>query len=152
MGLEIRDATPADADALLPLIAEMGVDFHRPSGADAAFVARYLAQPGQGILLALVDGTPAGFLAHATTLDLYLGGPTGEIADLLVTDRARGRGVGTALVAEAVRRFDEAGCGEVRVVTDADNAAAIRVYGKAGIGGDLICLHRHFGADPHGDA
>ena len=145
MGLEIRDATPADADALLPLIAEMGVGFHRPSGADAAFVARYLERPGQGIVLALVDGAPAGFLAHATTLDLYLGGPTGEIVDLLVTERARGRGVGTALVAEAVRRFDEAGCGEVRVVTGADNLAAMRVYGKAGIGGDLICLHRHFG-------
>jgi len=152
MGLEIRDATPADADALIPLIAEMGVGFHRPSGADAAFVARYLEQPGQGILLALVDGTPAGFLAHATTLDLHLGGPTGEIADLLVTAQVRGQGIGSALVAAAVRRFDEAGCGEVRVVTDADNAAAIRVYGKAGIGGDLICLHRHFGADPHGDA
>ncbi len=145
--MEIRDATPLDASALLPLIVEMGVGFHRPSGADAAFVARYLEQPGQGILLALVDGAPVGFLAHATTLDLYLGGPTGEIVDLLVTERARGRGVGTALVAEAVRRFDEAGCGEVRVVTDADNLAAIRAYAKAGIGGDLICLHRHFGGE-----
>jgi ribosomal protein S18 acetylase RimI-like enzyme len=147
MSVEIRDATPLDASALLPLIVEMGVGFHRPSGADAAFVARYLEQPGQGILLALVDGAPVGFLAHATTLDLYLGGPTGEIVDLLVTERARRRGVGTALVAEAVRRFDEAGCGEVRVVTDADNLAAIRAYAKAGIGGDLICLHRHFGGE-----
>jgi ribosomal protein S18 acetylase RimI-like enzyme len=60
-----------------------------------------------------------------------------------VTERVRGAGIGSALVAEAVRRFDAAGCGEVRVVTDADNLAAIRVYGKAGIGGDLICLHRH---------
>jgi ribosomal protein S18 acetylase RimI-like enzyme len=147
MSVEIREATPLDASALLPLIVEMGVGFHRPSGADAAFVARYLEQPGQGILLALVDGAPVGFLAHATTLDLYLGGPTGEIVDLLVTERARGRGVGTALVAEAVRRFDEAGCGEVRVVTDADNLAAIRAYAKAGIGGDLICLHRHVGGE-----
>ena len=59
-----------------------------------------------------------------------------------MTERARGAGVGTALVAEAVRRFDAAGCGEVRVVTDADNLAAIRVYEKAGIGGDLDRLHR----------
>jgi ribosomal protein S18 acetylase RimI-like enzyme len=151
MDLTIRDATAADADALLPLVAEMGVGFDRPSGADAAFVARYLAQPGYGILLALVDDELVGFLAHATTLDLYLGGPTGEIVDLLVTERARGSGIGTALVAEAVRRFDAAGCGEVRVVTDADNLAAIRVYAKAGIGGDHICLHRHAGANPHGD-
>lgn len=79
----IRDATPDDAPSLLPLIAEMGAGFDKPSGADA---------------------------------DVYA-----------------------------------AGRGEVRVVTDADNLAAIRVYEKAGIGGDLICLHRHFGAGPHGD-
>ena len=145
MNLEIRDATAADAAAIVPLVAEMGVGFHRPSGADAALVARYLEQPGYGILLALLGGEPVGFLAHATTLDLYMGAPTGEIVDLLVTAQARGQGVGSGLVAEAVRRFDEAGCREVRVVTDADNAAAVRVYGKAGIGGDLICLHRHFG-------
>lgn len=151
MDLTIRDATAADADALLPLICEMGAGFDRPSGADEGVVARYLAQSGYGILLAVLDGAAVGFLAHATTLDLYLGGPTGEIVDLLVTEKARGNGVGTALVAEAVRRFDAAGCGEVRVVTDADNLAAIRVYAKAGIGGDLICLHRHFGGAGHGD-
>jgi ribosomal protein S18 acetylase RimI-like enzyme len=150
-GVLVRDATPADAGALLPLIAEMGVGFHRPSGADAAVVARYLEQPGYGILLALLDGEAVGFLAHATTLDLYAGGPTGEIVDLLVTQQARGNGIGSALVAEAVRRFEAAGCGEARVVTDADNHAARRVYGKAGIGGDLICLHRHFGVDASHD-
>ena len=143
MSLEIRDATAADAAALVPLIAEMGAGFDRPSRADAALVSRYLGQPGCGILLAILDGEPVGFLAHATTLDLYMGAPIGEIVDLLVTAQVRGRGIGSALVAEAVRRFDEAGCCEVRVVTDADNEAAIRVYSKAGIGGDLICLHRH---------
>ena len=30
MNLEIRDATPADASALLPLMVEMGVGFHHP--------------------------------------------------------------------------------------------------------------------------
>jgi ribosomal protein S18 acetylase RimI-like enzyme len=121
----------------------MGAGFGGPSGADAALVSRYLGQSGCGILLAILDGEPVGFLAHATTLDLYMGAPTGEIVDLLVTARVRRQGVGSALVTEAVRRFDAAGCCEVRVVTDADNEAAIRVYAKAGIGGDLICLHRH---------
>lgn len=147
MNLEIRDATAADAAAVVPLIAEMGVGFHTPSGADAGVVARYLEQPGHGILLATLDDELVGFLAHATAIDLYMGAPTGEIVDLLVTAGTRGRGVGSALVAEAVRRFEEAGCREVRVVTDVDNLAAIRVYAKAGIGGDLICLHRHFGGD-----
>lgn len=149
MSLEIRDATPDDATVIVPLIAEMGAALHRPSGADASVVTGYLQQPGHGILLAALDGEPVGFLAHATTLDLYTGSPTGEIVDLLITARARGQGVGSSLVAKAVRLFDRGGCCEVRVVTDADNPAAIRVYAKSGIGGDLICLHRHLGADPH---
>jgi len=151
MNLTIRDATAEDAPVLLPLIAEMGAGFDRPPGADEALVARYLTQPGYGILLALLDGAAVGLLAHAKTLDLYLGTPVGEIVDLLVTERARGAGVGTALVAEAVRRFEATGCGEVRVVTDAGNLAALRVYEKAGIAGDLICLRRHFDGGTHGD-
>ena len=76
-----------------------------------------------------------------------MGAPTGEIADLLVTARARGRGIGSALVAEAVRRFEQAGCGEVRVVTMRTTRPPSASTRKAGIGGDLICLHRHFGGE-----
>jgi ribosomal protein S18 acetylase RimI-like enzyme len=144
MNLEIRDATDADAAAIVPLIVELGVGFRHPPRADESLVARYLGQPGYGILLALLDGEPVGFLAHATTLDLYMGSPTGEIVDLLVTERARDAGVGSALVAEAVRRFEAAGCSQVRVVTGKENGPAIRVYEKAGLTSDLLCLHRHF--------
>lgn len=144
MDLEIRDATAADAAAIVPLVVELGVGFHHPPRADEALTARYLEQPGYGILLALADGEPVGFLAHATTMDLYMGAPTGEIIDLLVTDRARGAGIGSALVGEAVKRFQEAGCSQVRVIAGKDNGPAIRVYEKAGLTSDLLCLHRHF--------
>lgn len=143
MNLEIRDATAADAGALLPLIAEMGEGFGHPTRADEALVTRYLEQPGYGILLALLGGEIVGFLAHATTLDLYMGGPTGEIVDMLVTERARGAGIGSALVGEAVRRFEAAGCSQAQVITGAENEAAKRVYRKAGLVDELLCLQRH---------
>ncbi len=144
MNLEIRAATPADASALLPLIVEMGVGFHHPARADEALVARYLEQPGYGVLLALLNGELVGFLAHAVHLDLYMGDPTGEIVDLLVVEGARGLGIGSALVAEAVGRFQEAGCSQVQVITADDNEVARRVYGKAGLVDELLCLQRHF--------
>ena len=66
------------------------------------------------------------------TIDLYMGAPAGEIVDLLVTERARGTGIGSALVDEVVRRFEKAGCSQARVVTGTDNAAAMRVYQQGG--------------------
>jgi ribosomal protein S18 acetylase RimI-like enzyme len=151
MNLEIRDAAAADAAAILPLVVELGVGFRHPPRTDKELVTRYLEQSGYGILLAMLDGVPVAFLAHATTLDLYMGSPAGEIIDLLVTEPVRNAGIGTALVAEAVRRFEAAGCSQVRVVTGKENGPAIRVYEKAGLTSDLLCLHRHFVADPRGD-
>ena len=144
MDLHIRDATSADAPAIVPLVVELGVGFHHPPRADEGLVVRYLDQPGYGILLAIVAGEPVGFLAHATTIDLYMGAPAGEIVDLLVTERARGMGIGSALVDEAMRRFRKAGCSQARVITGTDNGAAVRVYQKAGLTDDLLCLHHHF--------
>ena len=68
-----------------------------------------------------------------------------------MTERARGEGIGSALVAAALRHFERAGCGQVRVVTDWDNGPARRIYAKAGLTGELLCLHRHFDADTHDD-
>ena len=144
MNLEIRDATPADASALLPLVVEMGVGFHHPPRADEALIRRYLEQPGYGILLALLDGEVVGFLAHAVHADLYMGDPTGEIVDMLVTERARSAGIGSALVEEAVRRFKKAGCGQAQVITGVENEPAKRIYQKAGLVDELLCLQRHF--------
>lgn len=151
MNLEIRPATPADAAAVVPLVVELGAGFHRPPRTDEDLVTRYLEQPGCGILLAVADGAAIGFLAHATTIDLYLGSPAGEIVDLLVSDQARGAGVGSALVAAALRHFERAGCGQVRVVTDGDNGPARHIYERAGLTGELLCLYRHFNAGTHDD-
>ena len=151
MDLEIRDATPADAAAVVPLVVELGDGFHRPPRTDETLVVRYLEQPGCGILLAVADDAVVGFLAYATTVDLYLGSPAGEIVDLLVTGRARGAGVGSALVAAALRRFEAAGCGQVRVVAGRENGPALHIYQKAGLIGELVCLHRHLDAGTRDD-
>lgn len=62
--------------------------------------------------------------------------PDGERTMLLyaldVAERARGRGVGTALTDAFVRHARAAGCTEVWTLTEADNDAAIATYRAAG--------------------
>ncbi|MCB0961583.1 MAG: GNAT family N-acetyltransferase [Acidimicrobiales bacterium] len=58
--------------------------------------------------------------------------PDAEILSVAVAPRARGRGVGRALVAAATDELGARGVGAVRVVTAADNEPARRMYGAAG--------------------
>jgi GNAT superfamily N-acetyltransferase len=143
----VREATPADADAVVALVRELGEGFDEPPDIDAAFVGRYLDQPGAGILLAFragADEAPIGLLAWSTRPDLYSAAPRGEIEDLVVSAAARGAGVGALLVGEAVARLRTAGCAEVAVITGFENGPARRLYEAAGLRDELLCLHAHF--------
>lgn len=145
----VREATPADARAVVALVRELGEGFGEPSPIDAAFVTRCLDQPGAGILLACRAGAgepPVGLVAWSTRLDLYSAAPRGETEDLVVSAAARGAGVGALLVGEAMTRLRAAGCAEVAVITGIESGPARRLYEAAGLRDELLCLHTHFGA------
>jgi dTDP-4-amino-4,6-dideoxy-D-galactose acyltransferase len=56
----------------------------------------------------------------------------GEIGLFAVHGEARGRGIGSALLAGALGWFAGAGCREARVVTQGENSAALSAYRRAG--------------------
>jgi ribosomal protein S18 acetylase RimI-like enzyme len=143
-GVEIREAGPGDEAAVVRLVVEMGRDFAHGTPVDEAFVRRYLDQPGAHVLLAVGPDGPVGVLSYSVTLDLYHAAPAGEIEDVAVTAAARGSGVGEALVREAMRRLVAEGCAEIGVITSRDNRRAQRVYRRAGLTDELVCLQRHF--------
>lgn len=143
-GVEIREAGPGDEAAVVRLVVEMGRDFAHGTPVDEAFVRRYLDQPGAHVLLAVGPDGPVGVLSYSVTLDLYHAAPAGEIEDVAVTAAARGDGVGEALVREAMRRLVAEGCAEIGVITSRDNRRAQRVYRRAGLTDELVCLQRHF--------
>jgi glycosyltransferase involved in cell wall biosynthesis/ribosomal protein S18 acetylase RimI-like enzyme len=58
--------------------------------------------------------------------------PRAEVLAIAVAEQAEGRGVGGALVAAAQEQLRQRGIGAARVVTAADNAAALRMYERAG--------------------
>jgi ribosomal protein S18 acetylase RimI-like enzyme len=103
-------------------VGEADALFDEPSQAEP--VRAFLADPRNYLLIAYVEGVPAGFIAgHALELFLYEAG---------VDEAYRGRGIGTALVKELARIGREAGCCEMFVLTNESNAPAMRMYASAG--------------------
>ena len=100
-----------------------------PAKADAT--ARFLAEPGSHLLVAYVDGEPAGFVSgvevthpdKGTEMFLY---------ELAVDEAHQGRGHGRALVEALGELARERGCTGMFVFVDDDNAAGRAVYRSAG--------------------
>jgi ribosomal protein S18 acetylase RimI-like enzyme len=99
---------------------------------DAEAVRAYLADPRHHLLIASVDGTPAGFVTGIELLHPDKERPEMFIYELGVDERFRRRGVATALLERLVKICGERGCREMFVLTDEDNVAAMAAYRKAG--------------------
>lgn len=147
LAVSIRDADADDTARIVPLVVEMERHFTHRTPVDEASVARFLAQPQAGILLAERHGCVVGLLSWSITLDLYHAAPAGEIEDVVVKEDARGSGIGEALVRAALERFLAAGCAEASVITAPHNDTAQHVYRTAGLTEELLCLQRHFVRD-----
>jgi ribosomal protein S18 acetylase RimI-like enzyme len=121
--VDIRRITDPDA------VLAAGQLFDTEPRPDAT--ARFLAGEGHHLLIAYVDGAPAGMvtgveLTHpdkGTEMFLY---------ELGVDEAFRGRGVGRSLVAALADLARERSCYGMWVLTDEDNAAALATYQGAG--------------------
>jgi ribosomal protein S18 acetylase RimI-like enzyme len=97
----------------------------------AAATRRFLSQPGHHLLIADVDGEPAGMvsgveLTHpdkGTEMFLY---------ELAADEAFRRRGIGRALAAALAGLARQRGCYGMFVLTDDDNQAAQATYRSAG--------------------
>lgn len=94
-------------------------------------LAEMAAAPGTALLVALDD---AEVVLGMLTLVLYRvpTGIRGWIHDVVVDEVARGRGVGRALTAEALRLAERAGAVSVELTTRAERAEANRLYQRLG--------------------
>jgi GNAT superfamily N-acetyltransferase len=86
-----------------------------------------LVPPGGAMLLARVDGVPAG-IGGVRHLDM----PVAEVKSMYVAPAHRGLGLGRRILEELHRVARESGCRAVRLDTNGFLAAAVGLYRAAG--------------------
>ncbi len=129
--LLIRDATDDDATALARLLIELG----KPT--DPADVPRRLndlrVAGGSAYLATQPSGEPLGLMTITSIASLANPGPVAYITALVITESARRRGVGRALVAKAVEWGRERGCVRLTVTSADARAGAHDFYPSCGL-------------------
>ncbi len=98
---------------------------------DRRAAERFIAADDHHLLLAYVDGTPAGMITGVETTHPDKGTEM-FVYELGVDPVHRRRGIATRLVEELAQIARERGCYAMRVLTDRDNLPALATYRRAG--------------------
>ena len=135
--VSVREASEQDLDVLRPIArtSHRSTRFYfdgrfpaeRCDELYVSWIERALADPGRELLVAEVDGEPAGYQA------LRRPGHEPARADLIALDPAhRGRGLGRALLLSSLRRMREQGAPSVATAMQARNVGPVRGHERAG--------------------
>ncbi len=90
-------------------------------------------------VVALADGEPVGFV----TVEVELEQPVGWIDQIGVAPAWRGQGLGAALLAETLRRFQAEELAEARLHVNTNNSHATALYERLGFRNDLLQRARY---------
>ncbi|MEL7092669.1 MAG: GNAT family N-acetyltransferase [Pseudomonadota bacterium] len=135
MSAALTLAAPEHAEKVLPLVAA----FHAEEGLDRSDEARAAA------VLPLLDGTPhgalyligpvrapVGYVALGFGWSIEFGGIDGFIDELYIRPPVRGRGLASEVLQALPAALATAGVTALHLEVSADNAAAARLYERAG--------------------
>lgn len=134
-GLEIRPIDEEDFEDVTRLLAELG----RPAPTEEKVPAlrrTYLQHVGRadtGSMLAILDGAAVGFVSLELRQPFFTVAPQAWIPDLIVTDSARGRHVGSALLDAAFAEAQGRGAYAVALESGHHRAVAHQLYLAAGM-------------------
>jgi GNAT superfamily N-acetyltransferase len=125
--MQVREATPADAEALASLSGQLGYP------ADVPTIVRRLARVERGVVLVALgaEGTVCG-MAQAEPRRLLIAEPFVELAALVVDEAARRSGAGAMLLAAVEAWTREQGFSSVRVRSNVLRGRAHRIIKREG--------------------
>jgi GNAT superfamily N-acetyltransferase len=127
--IDIRDARAADVPSLTTLVAELG--YPTPEATMAARLDGMLVA-GETVLVAERAGDIVGLLTVHVTPVLHRPTAVGRLTALVVAERARGAGVGRALVGAAEQLLASRGCALVEVTSNQRRKDAHAFYERLG--------------------
>ncbi|MEO1471116.1 MAG: GNAT family N-acetyltransferase [Pseudomonadota bacterium] len=144
--VRIREATGADLDAIVALLADDPLGATREAPGDLAYArafAAMAAQPGNTLLVATEGAAILGCLQLTVIHGLSRRGMArAQIEGVRVAAIARARGIGRRLVEDAIARARAAGCGLVQLTTDRTRPEAHRFYESLGFEASHLGLKR----------
>jgi len=129
MGSVFRTARGSDLEALLGLVEALGAPVARETLARR--LALLLAMPAHAVLVAEVDGEVLGCV-HVQEFHALASEPAALVVALVVAGRARRRGLGRGLLAEAEAWGRARGLASLRVRTRAERGDAQVFYRARG--------------------
>ena len=135
--MRVWQAQPNDLDAVAALMAGFRDSMDRDAPGDdliRATVARLLDDPQTEFLLAAAgeERPAAGVCQLRYRLSVWTGAGDCWLEDLFVEKRARGSGLGRALVEAAFARAGERDCRRIQLDVAETNTTALRLYERLG--------------------
>jgi len=136
-GVEVREIMNEDADfeAVTRLLAELG----RPTPEEERLpalrrtYAEHVGRPTTASRLALLEGRPVGFISLEFRQPFFTAAPQAWIPDLVVTEAARGRDIGAALLDAAFAEGAKRGAYAAALESGHQRQVAHRLYTAAGM-------------------
>jgi GNAT superfamily N-acetyltransferase len=134
--MHIEQANPADIPALCELLSVLfaqEAEFSPDPVAQAKGLARIINNAEVGsVQVARQGGAVVGMVTLLFTVSTALGERVALLEDMVVSSKARGVGVGSKLLSQAIAFAKAEGCKRVTLLTDRSNESAQRFYGKQG--------------------
>jgi ribosomal protein S18 acetylase RimI-like enzyme len=144
-GLEVRQASPADLNLLVPLFDAYRQFYRQPSEPERArqFLLQRLERSESVIFLAQADGEAIGFTQLYPSFSSGAMAPIFILNDLFVSPEARRRGAGSALLRAAAEYGRSHGAARLTLSTELTNTAAQAVYERLGWKRDTVfCVYQ----------
>jgi len=134
--MHIDKASSADIPALSELLSVLFAqeeEFTPDLEAQAQGLAQIIDKPEVGaVLVAREGGQILGMVSLLFTVSTALGGRVAWLEDMVVSAEARGAGLGSELLAQAISLARAQGCKRITLLTDRANEAAQRFYRQQG--------------------
>lgn len=145
----IRPATPADRAFVLGLAQRLVDGFDAPAHrtkaelieGDRRALEAWFDDPArndEAMLIAELDGAPAGVAYLVTLVDYFNERPHAHLSVLAVDKAAEGRGVGSALLAASEQWARDRDSDRLTLSALVTNARARGLYERRGYGGEYI--------------
>jgi GNAT superfamily N-acetyltransferase len=140
--MQITLANTADIPALcdlLSLLFSQEADFEPNREAQRRGLALIINNPDIGlIVVAREDNEIIGMVNLLYTVSTALGDRVAILEDMIVCPSARGSGVGSELLEQAIEFARCNGCKRITLLTDSTNQSAQRFYQKHGFGSSAM--------------